>query len=181
MLVFLDTEFTCIEAPELLSIGLVSDAGDELYVELAGNFHLVNASTFVLDTVVPQFGLMPQSVTTLAELGHLVGVWLLELAVSGTAPLDVAYDYHTDFDLLEQALQAAGLWDQVQKFLEPTHVAYLIGDDCVESAMEASWMNSFAANGIGRHHALADARALRAGFVAMHGGGETPAGLSHKC
>jgi hypothetical protein len=176
MLVFLDTEFTSIEAPELLSIGLVTDAGDELYVELAGNFPLVNASTFVLDTVVPQFGLMPQSVTTtLAELGQLVGVWLLELAASGTAPLDVAYDYHTDFDLLELALQAAGLWDQVQKFLEPTHVAYLIGDDFVESAMEASWMNSFATNGIRRHHSLADARALRAGFVAMHGGGETPA------
>src|SRR5659263_378009 len=54
--------------------------------------------------------------------------------------------------------------------LTTTHVGYLIGVD-VEKAMEASWRASFAANGIDRHHALADARALRAGYVSMHGGG----------
>lgn len=95
---------------------------------------------------------------------------MLELVESDTAPLDVAYDCHADFDLLERALQAAGLWDRLQKVLRPTHVGYLIGDDSVEAAMEASWMASFAANGIERHHALADARALKCGFMAIHGG-----------
>lgn len=169
-MIFIDCEFTSIGVPELLSIGLVTDTGKELYVELAGESHLAGASTFVLDTVAPQLGLIPDSVSTLPELGHLVGVWLLELVESDTAPLDVAYDYHADFDLLERALQAAGLWDRLQKVLRPTHVGYLIGDDSVEAAIEASWMASFAANGIGRHHALADARALKCGFTAIHGG-----------
>ena len=59
------------------------------------------------------------------------------------APLDIAYDYRADFDLLEQALQVAGLWDHLQRFLRPTHVGYLLGDDSVEAAMEASWMEAW--------------------------------------
>lgn len=34
MLVFLDTEFTQIQQPELISVGLVSELGHEFYAEL---------------------------------------------------------------------------------------------------------------------------------------------------
>lgn len=167
-MVFIDCEFTDFESPALLSIGLVGDNGSELYVELAGESHLTGASTFVLDTVVPQFGLLPHAVATQKELGQRVGAWLIEL---GHSAIDVAYDFHTDFDLLERALQCVGLWEQLKDVIRPTHIGYLIGQDDVEVAMERSWADSFVANGIDRHHALADARALRSGFVEMHGGG----------
>lgn len=167
-MIFIDCEFTGMEErkPEFLSIGLVSDDGRELYIELSGETHLTGASTFVLDTVVPQFGLMPHAVESQNELGQRVGAWLLEL---GQSSIEVAYDYHTDFDLLERALQCAGLWDPLKSVIKPTHIGYLTGQDDVVAAMERTWADSFAVDGIARHHALADARALRWGFVAMHG------------
>lgn len=105
---------------------------------------------------------MPYAVATEKEFGQRVGAWLLDL---GHSSIDVAYDYHADFDLLERALQYAGLWERLKTVVRPTHIGYLIGQDDVEAAMELSWMQSFAANGIDRHHALADARALRCGFL----------------
>ena len=173
-MIFIDCEFTSIESPELLSVGLVADNGRELYVELTGESHLIGASAFVLDTVVPQFGLMPHAVATMEELGRRVGEWLLEFFEQ---PIDVAYDYHTDFDLLERALQSAGLWERLKDIIRPTHIGYLIGQDAVEASMEMSWAASRIADGIDRHHALADARALLAGFLAMHGEQTKPAGF----
>jgi hypothetical protein len=166
--VFLDCEFDALESPLLLSIGLVVSDGRELYVELPDSAFLDDASEFVLDTVVPQFRLVPSAVTTHADLGRLVGDWLIGL---GDGPIAVHYDYHSDFDLLELALEAAGLWIRLKDSLTPTHIGYLIGQPDVEAAMEASWAASFAADGIARHHALADARALRAGYEAVHGAG----------
>jgi hypothetical protein len=166
--VFIDCEFTDLVDPRLLSIGLVCDDGREPYVELAGDSYLVDASTFVLDTVVLQLGLIPHAVATQIELGKRVGAWLLGL---GDPSITVCYDYHADMDLLEAMLLSAGLWTRLSPVLKPTHVGYLIGESGVESAMEASWTATFAADGVDRHHALADARALRAGYVSMHGGG----------
>ncbi|HAL37828.1 MAG TPA: hypothetical protein DCP03_06790 [Polaromonas sp.] len=167
-IVFIDCEFTDLADPKLLSIGLVADDGRELYVELTGDLHLASASAFVLDTVAPQFGLVPHQETSLIDIGKRVGDWLLAF---GETSVSVCYDYHADMDLLEHTLRSVGLWTRLSPVLKPTHVGYLIGESDVEKAMDASWRASFAANGIDRHHALADARALRAGYVSMHGGG----------
>jgi hypothetical protein len=169
--VFVDCEFVSFESPLLLSVGLVTSDGRELYVELSNSALLEGASEFVLDTVVPQVGLMPSAVGTQSDLSRLVGDWLIGL---GDGPIAVHYDYHTDFDLLESALEAAGLLNRLKESLTPTHVGYLIGEADVEAAMDASWAASFAAEGIQRHHAFADARALRAGYEAMHGAGPAP-------
>ena len=168
--VLLDCEFTSLEDPKLLSIALVADDGRELYVELAGGSHLKRASTFVIDTVAPQFGLVPYAETSRIDIGKRVGAWLLEF---GESPIDVLYDFHADMDLLESSLRAAAMWTRLKPVLVPTHIGYLIGETDVTTAMEASWSASFAADGIERHHALADARALRAGYLAMRGGGQT--------
>ena len=163
---WLDCEFHSLESPRLLSIGLVVDDGRELYVEVSDADLLAGAATFVLDTVVPQFGLMPHSVKTEAELGRLVGEWLIGLNAES---IDVHYDYHADYDLLQAALESAGLWSRLKDPLTPTHIGYLIGQPDAVAAMEASWSASFAADGVERHHALSDARALRAAYNAVHG------------
>ena len=169
-LLFLDCEFTSLEDPKLLSIALVADDGSELYVELTGDSHLKRASTFVIETVTPQFGLVPHAETSRIDIGKRVGAWLLEFSESS---IDILYDFHADMDLLESSLRAAAMWTRLKPVLAPTHVGYLIGETVVTTAMEASWSASFVADGIERHHALADARALRAGYFAMHGGGQT--------
>lgn len=164
-MIFIDCEFTGFTKPELLSIGLVTLDGQELYLEIAGSSPFTWASTFVLDTVRPQFGLMPRAVNTREQMGEIMGAWLLGLNKS---TVDIVYDYHADFDLLEQSLQCAGMWNQLKGMLQPTHVGYMLGHPVVEAAMHKSWLDSFAANGIERHHALADARALKCGYHAMH-------------
>jgi len=88
----------------------------------------------------------------------------------GEPSVDILYDFHSDMDLLEESLRAAAMWTQIKPALVPTHIGYLIGEPEITTAMEASWKASFAADDIARHHALADARALRAGYLAMHGG-----------
>lgn len=167
-ILFLDTEFTDLAKPSVLSLGIVCDDGREFYAELSGKSHLKGASEFVYDTVVTQFGLMPVRAKSKTELGRLVGEWLVAL---GEASLLVCYDYSADMDLLERALTDAGFWDRLKSVIVSQHVGYLIGEPVVERAMDVSWRASLAGNGIDRHHALADARALREGYVAMHGVG----------
>lgn len=118
---------------------------------------------------------MPHAATSRQELGLRVGAWLLELIERGHSSIDVAYDYHADFDLLERALKDAGLWERLKNVLRPTHIGYLIGQDDIEAAIQTSWEKSCAADGVDRHHALADARALCAGFLRMHSGQEDEA------
>ena len=163
---FLDCEFTTLDDPKLLSMGLVTEDGREFYVELAGESHLKRASTFVLDTVAPQFGLMPFADASRIDMGKRVAAWLLSM---GSGPLEIHYDFHADMDLLETALRAAAMWTRLGTLLVPTHIGYLIGDPDFTRAAEECWDASFAADGISRHHGLADARALRAGFLAVRG------------
>lgn len=53
MRVFLDTEFTCLARPQLISIGLVSEDGREFYRELKDTWTLAGCSLFVLGWVLP--------------------------------------------------------------------------------------------------------------------------------
>lgn len=165
-MLFLDCEFTTLEDPRLLSMGLVTGGGLEFYVELAGESHLRRASTFVLDTVAPQFGIIPFAESSRIDMGKRLAAWLISL---GDGPMGIHYDFHADMDLVETALRAAAQWTRFEDRLVPTHLGYLLEDPDFTNAMEKSWRESFAADGIARHHGLADARALRAGFFAVHG------------
>ncbi len=168
--VFLDCEFTSLASPLLLSVGLSGLDGAEFYGEYAlGSSKLKQlvrkANTFSQDTVLPQFGVLPQAYETSLELAKAVASWLASLP----APVQVAYDYGADFELLERLLQENHLWTSLEPRLVPTHVAYLWGDDSAQAAADESWRNTFAEHYVERHHALADARALKAAYRAVHG------------
>ena len=54
---FLDTEFTGLSSePHLLSIGLVADNGDRLYIELTNGWSEAECSLWVRDHVLPTLG-----------------------------------------------------------------------------------------------------------------------------
>jgi hypothetical protein len=95
MKLFIDTEFTSLRAPDLLSIGLVSDDERERYVEFAAE-HMAG-KVFVRRTVLTQWAIMPGRAASVQVLGHTFGVWLLSLVRSA---LEVIYDVHADFELL---------------------------------------------------------------------------------
>jgi hypothetical protein len=145
-----------------LSIGLVSDDGRECYVELAPNQIHVNA--FVRRMVLPQWGRMAGSAASPAQLGIRVDAWLSTL---GAQWVNVVYDYDMDFELLKGALREPGVCRRWSGMLSPCKVGYLARQPISDEAMDSSRTDSSRHVGIHRHHALADARALRAGYLAL--------------
>lgn len=53
-IIFFDTEFTCFEKPELLSLGAIRIGGNEFYAEIA-SIPFDRCSEFVKDRVLPKF------------------------------------------------------------------------------------------------------------------------------
>lgn len=170
---YIDTEFTSLAHPEGLAIGIVTDDGREFYSEAdlrtrLGGQLLKRCGSFVLDEAVSQFRLRPQAIAEPASIGTRLADWLIKLKVP---EFEVVYDYSTDYELFERWLQSAPAAHKVPT-LVPAHVGYLLDRADALSAQEASWSASEVTDGLRRHHALADARALRAAFRAVH---EAPA------
>ena len=173
-ILFLDTEFTDLLSPQLLSIGMTTNEGEEFYAELdlssdVGKTRVRTASEFVkYGGVLDQWGRVPGATGTEWEIGRRAGEWLLCLTKSSKLPIEIAFDYSMDFELLEFAVRDAGLWEQVREGILPINIANLTGSLDGEMAAEECYreLSKSGGRGIGRHHALADALALRAAYLA---------------
>ena len=165
--VFLDTEFTSLRRPELLSLGMVDQFGAWFY----GEIDLLSAPAsftrgigrFPREHVIPQFGRVPGSGAVVDVIAKRAVRWLDALQAT---VIFVAYDFAADFDLLEELLGVST--DKTLTSLKPTHVGYLLDDADGERAAAHSYLES-ARMRLGPHHALAEAFALRARFNAVHG------------
>jgi len=172
-IVFLDAEFTQFIHVELLSLGMVTlaDESRELYVELdmstdIGKARRASSSDFVkYEGVLDQWGAVPGATATDWEMGRRAGEWLLALAAETGTRVQVAYDYGMDWELLEYAVRDSGLWDRVREVVWPVDVGALTGTIHGELAAEEAY-RALKGRGLGRHHALADAHALRAAYFA---------------
>lgn len=155
MKLFLDTEFTDFIHPELLSIGIVDESGGSFYGEF---YYEKDVNSFVQEHVISQWGKIPERLfldyDTLAR--HLIK-WLSNYK----EPLELCYDYHTDADLFEDLIR-----DKVPVIY--SHLGYLNGT-IHELASFKEWARIEKEMGIVRHHALADAYALRASYWDAHG------------
>lgn len=169
-LAFLDTEFTDLLNPQLLSLGLVTfDAFDEHYVELdlnsdTGTARFMASGDFVRGAVLDLWGLVPGATCTEFEMGRRTGEWLYRLAVKCGTRVAVAFDYSTDYELMEYAIREAGLWDRVREVVIPLNVDAITGSIEGGLAAESSYVET-ATRGLKRHHSLADALALRAAYI----------------
>lgn len=172
MIVFLDTEFTDLLNPELLSLGLIALDGREHYVELdmatdVGQARRKAASDFVrYDGVLDLWSLLPDAACTECEMGRRTGEWLLQLAEQSGTRVEVAFDYSTDYELMEYAIRDSGLWDRVREIVIPVNIGALTGSPEGELAAEECF-RELRRRGLSRHHALADAGALRAAYIAV--------------
>ena len=180
MLVFLDTEFTDLLNPELLSLGLVTLDGREFYAELdltsdVGKVRVKASSDFVrYGGIFDLWGLVPGATGTEWEMGRRTGEWLLGLAAESDKKIEVAFDYGMDYELMEYAIRDAGLWDQVREVVFPVNVNTITGTITGELGAEACF-RELSKRGLKRHHALADALALRAAYIDVRS-----AALAHK-
>jgi hypothetical protein len=172
MLVFLDTEFTDLLDPQLLSLGMVTSDGREHYVELdlkseVGQARVNASSDFVrYGGLLDMWGKVPGAAGTEWELGRSAGEWLRRLAAESNEMVEVAFDYVVDYELLEYLIRDAGVWDQVRERISPLNIDLLTGTIDGQLAAEHAY-RMLSKRGIGRHHALADALALRAGYMSV--------------
>lgn len=172
MIAFLDTEFTDLNIlPRLLSVGLVTNRGGdpEFYAEVTDADRLSATSWFGRGVVLPQFGAIPGAACRYTELGHRLGLFLDDLAerLEPGESVELAHGYHLDWDLVDQAITEAGTtpWSRTRRRVHPVNVYAITGFDEGQLASEAYFADQACAV-LSRHHALCDARALRAAYEA---------------
>lgn len=152
LLLFLDTEFSNYAHPDLISIGIARLDGADFYAEIT-DYRPDDCTDFVRAEIIPLLGKIPSAACTSVELSSRLRDWFDALS----EPATILCDYETDWQLL----QAAFIGDlplnigthQLVDHKVFRHPAYKLGEVLTYSA---AWPP---------HHALADAQALREGYL----------------
>lgn len=147
MLIFVDTEFTSLDEPYLISVGLAAEDGRELYFELASVSPAVCAP-FVQETVLP---LLDGPELTPGQAAERVAAFLSPYGGQVTFFSDAP---RYDVELLRPFLPGGLGWSVAVPSFETEEA---------EQAYQEAYAQAFA-NGLRRHHALDDARAMRRAF-----------------
>lgn len=156
MLIFLDTEFTDFIDCELISIGMVSEDGRyEFYAERI-DYDKNICSDFVLEAVVPHLGKIPDVGCTRDELTQRLWQWFATLP----GKVQIVTELVHDWDLLLDAL-SDGLPENLDSSI------YDLRPMFDEATFNAEVYNYHEEPGRPWHHALHDAKAHRAGWIAQ--------------
>lgn len=159
MLIFLDTEFTDFIRPDLISLALVSEDGQEFYAERT-DYQQDACSSFVRETVLPLLGRVSGAACTRSELRQRLHAWFLQLP----EPAILIYDFEGDWQLLVKAILGPAYQSPPDNFGEPLH----LGNSSITHPIFERAQNNSYTQDWPPHHALADARALMAGYRAWH-------------
>ena len=155
MLIFLDTEFTNLNRPDLMSLALVAEDGREFYAERT-DFYPEQCSDFVNETVLPLLGRVPGAVCTRKELTDRVRDWLKQFE---DLPI-VVFDSEIDWHLLAVAMLGRPHSKPPGDFARPLYLdSSIVTHPVFVQAQTGSYTPDWP-----MHHALADARALKAGY-----------------
>ena len=145
MKIFLDTEFTDFVHPSLISLGMVTAAGDEFYIEVP--YPDDECSAFVREAVIPLLGQFPGAMCSRDELTNRLMKWLMAIHAQH-GDFEICFDFQTDWDLFIDALDY-----QVPKWCGQRQVNRNIN--------ELLCYEYYKKNALPEHHALYDARANR--------------------
>nr|WP_315430377.1 3'-5' exoribonuclease [uncultured Albidiferax sp.] len=157
MLVFLDTEFTKLDRLDLISLALVAEDGREFYCE-RNDFYPKDCSDFVKQTVLPLLGRIPGAACTRMELTHRLRDWVGQFAEPPTFVFDSSKDWH----LLAVAMLGRPQKKPPGDFGKQLYVdSAAFAHPVFEKASNAAYSPD-----LPMHHALADARSLKAGYRA---------------
>ena len=155
MLVFLDTEFTDFALPDLISIGLVAENGREFYAERT-DYRRAECNDFVRATVLPLLGRVPGAACRRPALTRRLRQWLEALP----EPATIVFDYERDWLLLADAYLGSEHQKPPANVGETLHLdRFVITHPLFERAQNLIYTPD-----LPPHHALADARALMAGY-----------------
>jgi hypothetical protein len=181
--VFISTKFTDPDSPQRLSVGMVSEAGHEFYAELdlensIGKMRLAASTEFVREHVLGQWGHESGASCSDTGLGVRPAIWLHRLSEHVGQDIELVYAEKVNADLLERALQHSNKWwPRVERRVRWSFFSEIRADQFVKGSEDKSWAHSLELIVIGQHHALADARALKASFTVVHSVGAEPKAL----
>jgi hypothetical protein len=145
--VFIDTEFSNLEAPVLVSIAMVAEDGAEFYAE-TNDFSISGCSEFVRTFVVPQLGQYPDRSMSSHEASNQLCNWMEKLKTSRQRPV-ICYDHPVDVQLLTRLIGRKPVGWQLEN---------------ISTRLDVGRREQYFALHGGRHHALHDARANRAAY-----------------
>ena len=159
MIVFFDTEFSGLNSdPRLLSIGLVADAGDELYIEFSDGWAAENCSAWVVEHVVPMLG--DGERLTRTDAASRISSWLS--SVAGSSVLLGETDWDTD--LVTELMMASGVRHDHFQIKELEYSGKSQADE-----FKAARQHYFDSEQVSPHHALVDARAFKQAWHRVFG------------
>lgn len=157
MKIFLDCEFTQLnQDSKLISLALVSESGDEFYVELTDTYSVGDCSDFVIQNVLPQLDRLRygQSLVEARDsLRRFLSGFDEELEVCSDAP-QLDWGFFCDLACVDHQPWRFQVMDQ------PTNLITLF-NQVNEKALEQLELCDLP------HHALLDARALSELFKAL--------------
>lgn len=154
MVVFLDTEFTDFIDCELISIGMVTEDGRDFYAEVQ-DFDIAKCNDFVRGAVCDALGRTVNACVSRAALPERIRAWFASLSTRAV----VACDSFIDWELLLDALGDD---------LPPNIVGrYDLGPLATLPQFQRAVAEYHAEAGHPWHHALHDAHAHRAGWLAI--------------
>lgn len=143
MNIFLDTEFTDLMDPVLISLGMVTERGEEFYIEVP--YPDKACTPFVREAVLPLLGREPDAACSLEEVRLRILQWL-EIVRRPPEELCICIDYQTDWDLFCVAVD----------YRVPSWVHRKMVSRDINELLLYSF---FKQTGLPEHHALYDARA----------------------
>lgn len=154
MLVFLDTEFTDFIDCELISLAVVSDDGShQIYLEVA-DFDRLKCSAFVQSAIFSQLGQYPDALVSRTQIAERLRRWFATLTDSVT----IACDSQHDRDLFADVLDGN---------MPENLVGWLDLRPLAENPAFHAAMMRYHQLSKPYHHALHDANANRAGWLAL--------------
>lgn len=157
MNIFLDTKFTDFRDCELISIGLVSEDGAFQFYAERSDFLLARCSEWTLHHILPMLASTSQTSMTRAQLSDALWDWFQALP----EPATLLYDYSTDWCLLAEALLSHG-----QRRIPPTIASVQSMAELKRDPVFSATAERYYASGQPRYHALTEAQAMRAGWMA---------------
>ena len=150
MKIFLDCEFTQLNRySKLISLALVSESGDEFYVELTDTYSVEDCSDFVIRNVLPQLDCLRYGQSLIearASLRMFLGCFDEELEVCSDAP-------HWDWGFFRDLICADNQPWPAQVMNEPTNLTILFTHVDAKALVQVELCEP-------PHHALLDARML---------------------
>lgn len=161
-LLFIDTEFTSLSVPELISVALVDEHGREFYAERS-DYPEHACTAFVVAEVLPLLGPVRDR-KPMRTIQQELREWLQPYS---TGQAVIGCDDHRDWTLFcELMSDDAPPW---------ARVAWIASH--LDGAVLAEY---FAREGVRRHHALDDARGNRLAFRALSERGREGIGIDRR-